>query len=98
MPELVTTIAAPRHGESDLVVGCLFGSNLFNSLAGGAATGLAAGSTTTARAGSVALFTTMIFTAVLAWALLRRRLRLTRPEAVVLLPVWPVCLPLVLVA
>jgi cation:H+ antiporter len=98
VPELVTTIAAQRHGESDLVVGNLFGSNLFNSLAGGAVIGLAAGSSTTVRAGSVALLTAMIFSAVLAWALLRRGLRLTRPEAVVLLAVWLICLPLVLAA
>ncbi|HZX04470.1 sodium:calcium antiporter, partial [Kribbella sp.] len=40
LPELVTTVQAQRRGESDLVVGNLFGSNLFNSLVGGAVVGL----------------------------------------------------------
>ena len=41
LPELVTAIAAARKHEAGLIVGNLFGSNLFNSLAGGAAMGLA---------------------------------------------------------
>jgi cation:H+ antiporter len=32
LPELVTAVAAARRGESDLVVGNVLGSNLFNSL------------------------------------------------------------------
>ena len=44
LPELVTTVASQRRGESGLVVGNLFGSNLFNSLAGGAVVGFAGGS------------------------------------------------------
>ena len=43
LPDLATTIAAQRRGEADLVVGNLFGSNLFNSLAGGAVIGFATG-------------------------------------------------------
>lgn len=33
LPELVTSIAAARRGHSDLVIGNIFGSNLFNSTA-----------------------------------------------------------------
>jgi len=33
LPELATTLAAVRHGSSDLVIGNVVGSNLFNSLA-----------------------------------------------------------------
>jgi cation:H+ antiporter len=95
VPELVTTIAAQRRGESDLVVGNLFGSNLFNSLAGGAVVGLATGRATP-LATSVALLVTMVLTAVIAWALLRRGLRLTRAEGVILLVVYLVALPVVL--
>ena len=51
LPELVTTIAAQRRGESDLVVGNLFGSNLFNSLAGGAVIGFATGTWVPTRPG-----------------------------------------------
>jgi cation:H+ antiporter len=91
----VTTIAAQRRGESDLVVGNLFGSNLFNSLAGGAVIGFATGTASPARPGP-ALLAVMILTSVLAWALLRRGLRLTRIEGAILLAVYVVTLPLVL--
>ena len=40
LPELVTAVAAARKKEAGLIVGNLFGSNLFNGLAGGAAIGL----------------------------------------------------------
>ena len=35
LPELVTALAAARRGETDLIVGNLLGSNIFNSLAVG---------------------------------------------------------------
>lgn len=41
LPELVTAIQAARRAEIDLIVGNLLGSNMFNSLAVGAAAGLA---------------------------------------------------------
>ena len=97
LPELVTTIAAQRRGESDLVVGNLFGSNLFNSLAGGAVIGFATGTTAPPGPGP-ALFVVMILTSVLAWALLRQGLNLTRIEGGVLVAVYLVSLPLTLAA
>ncbi|MDI1463483.1 calcium/sodium antiporter [Catellatospora sp. KI3] len=95
LPELVTTIQAQRRGETDLVVGNLFGSNLFNSLAGGAFIGFAAG---TDRPGTTTLplLSAMLFTALLAWALLRRGLRLTRVDGLVLLGAYCLTLPLLL--
>lgn len=45
LPELVTVIQSARRRETDLIVGNLLGSNLFNSLAAGGAVGLI-GSTT----------------------------------------------------
>ncbi|WP_329001009.1 calcium/sodium antiporter [Kribbella sp. NBC_00709] len=95
LPELVTTVQAQRRGESDLVVGNLFGSNLFNSLVGGAIVGLASGSATPGRA-AVALSVTMILTAGLAWMLLRRGLALNRIEALVLLAAYALTMPLLL--
>ena len=97
LPELVTTIAAQRRGESDLVVGNLFGSNLFNSLAGGAVIGFATGTTTPTRPGP-ALLAVMILTGILSGTLLRRGLRLTRVEGAVLLVVCALSLPVVLAA
>lgn len=95
LPELVTTVQAQRRGESDLVVGNLFGSNLFNSLIGGAVVGLASGSAEPGKA-AVALSVTMILTAGLAWMLLRRGLALTRIEALVLLAAYALTMPLLL--
>ncbi len=40
LPELVTSMAAARQGETDLILGNLFGSNVFNSLAVGGAVAL----------------------------------------------------------
>ncbi len=42
LPELATSLAAARRGESDLVVGNVIGSNLFNSLAVAGMAGLIA--------------------------------------------------------
>jgi cation:H+ antiporter len=95
LPELVTTIAAMRRKENDLVVGNLFGSNLFNSLAGGTVVAFANGQRA-AAAPSVAMLVTMIFTAWLAWALLRRGLSLSRAEAGFLLAIYALTPPLLL--
>ncbi|WP_423922199.1 calcium/sodium antiporter [Candidatus Poriferisodalis sp.] len=40
LPELATVVAAARKGHTELIVGNLFGSNIFNSLAVGGAMGL----------------------------------------------------------
>jgi cation:H+ antiporter len=95
VPELVTAIAAQRRGESDLVVGNLFGSNLFNSLFGGALIGVASGGAGAGTA-SLALLVAMVLTAVVAWALLRRGLRLSRVEGAILLLIYIGILPIVL--
>lgn len=94
LPELVTAIAGQRRGESDLVVGNLFGSNLFNSLIGGSIVGFASGGVP-ATAG-VALLVAMILTSGLAWALLRRGLALTRVEGAALLAAYVLTLPMLL--
>ena len=94
LPELVTTIQAQRRGETDLVVGNLFGSNLFNSLGGGAVIGFADG-VRPARAGTVEV-TVMLAAGLLAWGLLRRGRRLDRYEGIALLVAYAVTLPLLL--
>ncbi|NKY89589.1 sodium:calcium antiporter [Nocardia veterana] len=95
IPELVAAIQARRRGETDLLIGNIFGSNLFNSLIGGGIVGLFTGPahSVTIRP---ALALTMLTTAVLAWLLLRRDLRLTIIEAALLLAAYTATLPLVL--
>ncbi|MCU7731015.1 sodium:calcium antiporter [Actinoplanes sp. KI2] len=91
VPELVTAIQAQRRGESDLLVGNLLGSNLFNALFGGAVVGLAGG------AGGAGvrwpILGLMVLVAMLAWAVLVRGGRVTRPEAALLLAVYVTTLP-----
>jgi cation:H+ antiporter len=96
LPELVTSVQAQRRGESELVVGNLFGSNLFNSLVGGALIGFA-NSGGPARADAV-LVPAMVLSMVIAWALLRRDLVLTRIEGAVLVAAYGAAIPLVLSA
>jgi cation:H+ antiporter len=95
LPELVTTVQAMRRAESDLVVGNLFGSNLFNSLTGGAVIAFAAPAGNIGTV-SAAIAIAMILTGTVAWALLRRGLTLTRVEGVVLLLAYVLTMPLLL--
>jgi cation:H+ antiporter len=93
LPELVTAIQAQRRGESDLLIGNLLGSNLFNALIGGAVVGLAAGNTDASGLGAPILVA-MVMVSLLAWALLFRGYRVSRPEAAVLLAAYLLALPL----
>jgi cation:H+ antiporter len=95
LPELVTTVAAQRRRETELVVGNLFGSNLFNSLAGGAVIAFAGPAGSSAKP-ALGLLGVMVLTAVLAWVLLRRGLRLTRPEGTILVGAYSMSLVAVL--
>lgn len=94
LPELVTVIQSARRGESDLVVGNLLGSNLFNSLAVGGMTGMIAA----APVGDVAITTravaSMGVVTVLAAVLLVTGRRITRLEAVILLVAYAASLVL----
>lgn len=94
LPELVTTIHAMRRRESELVVGNLFGSNLFNSLLGGSVIGFAGGGVRVDV--QMSLLIAMVLTATLAWALLKQGLRLQRVEALVLLGAYGVTVPMLL--
>lgn len=92
LPELVTVVQSARRGESDLVVGNLLGSNLFNSLAVGGLTGMIA----SGPVGDVAITTravaSMVVVTLLAAVLLATGRRITRVEAVVLLVAYGVTL------
>lgn len=96
LPELVAAAQAQRHGQVDLLVGNLFGSNLFNSLAGGATVGLVGGTPTGDPGIHVFAVVVMLASALLAWLLLVRGSGLVRAEAVVLLAGYAVAIPLLL--
>jgi cation:H+ antiporter len=95
LPELVTAAAAARHGESELVLGNLLGSNLFNSLAVGATIALVGtGDVTDARLvvfGSIA----MVIVAAVMWVFIITDRKLKELEGIILLSLWVATLPFV---
>jgi cation:H+ antiporter len=95
LPELVTAVQAQRRREPDLLVGNLLGSNLFNSLAGGAVVALSAGPDPEVHL-AIALLGIMVAIGALAWLLLWKGYRASRKDGVLLLLVYAACLPLLL--
>ena len=87
-PELVTALAAARRRETDLLIGNLLGSNVFNSLAVGGVIGLVGPGpvvdTRLAEWGSVM----MVVIVVLSWLMMITGSRVTRTEGGVLLALW----------
>jgi cation:H+ antiporter len=91
---LATSMQAARKGETDLIVGNLLGSNLFNSLAvGGLAAILGPGQLIDGKLEGLALGL-MITIAVLATLFMASGRRVTRNEGVALLAVYVVMVPL----
>ena len=86
LPELATALAAIRRDESDLVVGNVLGSNIFNSLAVAGTAGLV-GAGTLETLGAVPLWI-MVGVAFAAGVMSRTGSRIARGEAVVLLAVF----------
>ena len=93
-PELVTAVAAARQRETELLVGNLLGSNVFNSLAVGGAIGLVGagpvGDVTLQTLGSLM----MVVICVVSWAAMAIGLRVSRIDGVVLLCLWVVSIAL----
>jgi cation:H+ antiporter len=93
LPELVTAVQAQRRRNGDLLVGNLLGSNLFNSVTGGALVGLAGrGDPATLE---YPVLAAMVAVALLTWLVLYRRFRVTRVEAGLLLAAYLMTLPLI---
>ncbi|MEM7342413.1 MAG: calcium/sodium antiporter [Actinomycetota bacterium] len=88
LPELVTTLASARRGETGLIAGNLLGSNVFNSLAVGGSIGLvgpgAIGDDTLSTLGVGVMMTVVL----LAFALILHRQGVSRWNGVVLLVVY----------
>ena len=89
-PELVTAVAAARQRETDLLVGNLLGSNVFNSLAVGGVIGLAGpgpvGDDTLQRLGSAV----MLLICVVSWRSMAISNRVSRLSGAVLMALWVV--------
>lgn len=87
LPELVTAIAAARRGHSDLVIGNVFGANLFNATGVTGIAGLIApGKLAIAHLESEAIF--MVGASLIAWLFLSSSRRLTKYEGILLLGIY----------
>ena len=88
LPELVTAVAAARKGETELILGNLLGSNMFNSLAvGGVIAVLGAGTIDDELMRTYGIVV-MVIVATLAWIFMVARKRVFKFEAVTLLVVY----------
>lgn len=89
-PELVTALAAARQGETELLVGNLLGSNIFNSLAVGGVIGLVGPGpivdTRLAQWGSLL----MVAVVVISWLMMMAGGKITRRDGVILVVLWVV--------
>ena len=87
-PELVTALAAVRQGETELLIGNLLGSNVFNSLAVGGVIGIVGPGpiidTRLAEWGSLL----MVAVVVISWVMMMMGGRITRRDGTILLGLW----------
>lgn len=88
LPELVTAVAAARKGATELILGNLLGSNIFNSLAVGSVISLVGPGPITDDGLRVVGIICMVVVSFLAWTFMVTRKRVHKLEAVVLLGVW----------
>jgi cation:H+ antiporter len=94
LPELATALQAARKDETDLIVGNLLGSNLFNSLAVGGVAALAGPGPVGDPVLTGTAIWLMLGIAVTAKLFMRTGYRVVRPEGGILLAVWLGSLPL----
>jgi cation:H+ antiporter len=95
LPEIVTAVQAARQGQSELIVGNLFGSNIFNSLAVGGTIGMAGPGTVDDPGLTGVATVAMVAAGLLGWFLMGTGRCLVRWEAVSLLVAYAALLPLV---
>jgi len=94
LPELATAVQAARRGETDLLIGNLLGSNLFNSGAVAAAAAVAGSGQPISAAVSGVGTVLMVVVATLATLFMVSRRTVHRVEALVLLAIYVGTLPL----
>ena len=85
LPELVTGIVAARKGETELILGNLLGSNMFNSLAVGGVIAIIADSAIEDRGLATVGIVAMVLVTAAAWMFMVTRRKVDRFEAVILL-------------
>lgn len=94
LPELVTAVVAARRGATDLLLGNLLGSNLFNSLAVGGAIAVVGPGPIADRGLAEAGVGVMVVVAVGAWAVMVALRRISPATGGVLLVAWLVAVAL----
>ena len=87
-PELVTAVAAARQRETELLVGNLLGSNVFNSLAVGGVIGLVGPGPVGDHAVQTLGSAMMVVICLVSWAAMAKGHRVSRIDGVVLLGLW----------
>lgn len=93
LPEMVTAVVAARKGETELIIGNLLGSNIFNSLAVGAVLGLVGpGPLEDQNLAGLATII-MVVVVLLAAAFLLSGGKVVRWQAAVLLVIYLVTMP-----
>lgn len=94
LPELVTAVMAARRGETELILGNLLGSNMFNSLAVGGAISLVGPGPIVDEGLRTIGVVVMVLVAIGAWVTMVTLRRVTRLEAAILLATWLVAVGL----
>ncbi|MEM9712792.1 MAG: sodium:calcium antiporter, partial [Actinomycetota bacterium] len=93
LPELVTTVLAARKGQTDLIVGNLLGSNLFNSFAVGGVTALLGNGPLDDPDLDGLPILMMVGIGFIAWAFMAQGRKISRWEGIVLLILAGACVP-----
>lgn len=93
LPELVTVVQSARRREGDLIVGNLLGSNLFNALTVGGATGLAGSGALDAPALTGFASVAAVVVGLVVWGMMHTGRRISRVEGMVLLAGYLALIP-----
>ncbi|MEZ5294908.1 MAG: sodium:calcium antiporter [Ilumatobacteraceae bacterium] len=93
LPELVTVIQSARRRETDLIVGNLLGSNLFNALAVGGVIGILGAPSIDDTSLTVVGVGAAVIAAVLATVAMATRRTVTRTEGIVLIVAYLATIP-----
>ncbi len=93
LPELVTVIQSARRGETELIVGNLLGSNLFNSFVVGGVVGLSSAASIDDRGLTVVAPIAAVAVSLAALAAMRTAHTVTRREGVLLILAYAAIVP-----